>query len=162
MYPNSNIWRHAQPVACQKPYSTSNTLPTSHVTLALPMLMCLDRTMVVPHEVTSSLENYTDSIHETYELCPSDATALATCACEKNQNSLLVSQAVDSIVKYDCASHTGDISSAQAMFAAYCAMNQGTSSFPTASSPPGDSKLISSFKTQPPFILICRHTDLNK
>ncbi|KUI69297.1 hypothetical protein VM1G_05000 [Cytospora mali] len=74
----------------------------------------------------------------TYQLCPPDATALATCACEKNQNSLFVSQAINSIVKYNCASHTADVSSAQAMFAAYCAMNSGTSAFPTASSPPGD------------------------
>ncbi|ROW08403.1 hypothetical protein VMCG_03315 [Cytospora schulzeri] len=81
---------------------------------------------------------YTDDACQTYKLCPPDATALATCACEKNQNSILVSQAINSAVKYDCASHTADVSSAQAMFAAYCAMNNGTSLFPTASSPPGD------------------------
>jgi hypothetical protein len=34
-----------------------------------------------------------------------------------------------------------DVSSAQAMFAAYCAQNSGTTAFPVPSPPPGDSKL---------------------
>ncbi|KAH8888587.1 hypothetical protein GQ53DRAFT_783686 [Thozetella sp. PMI_491] len=73
----------------------------------------------------------------TYNFCPSAATALATCACSKNQNSLRISQSINTYVKTGCSSQTADISSAQAFFAAYCAMNNGTSSFPTPSSPPG-------------------------
>lgn len=37
-----------------------------------------------------------------------------------------------------CSSNKEDVKSAQAMFAAYCAMNSGKTSFPTASPPPGD------------------------
>ncbi|KAK3945530.1 hypothetical protein QBC46DRAFT_93872 [Diplogelasinospora grovesii] len=70
--------------------------------------------------------------------CQSDATALATCACFKNQNSLLVSQIINTSVKSACSGHTADISSAQAMFAAYCALNNGTSNFPKPTNPPGD------------------------
>ncbi|KAJ9151171.1 TPR/MLP1/MLP2-like protein [Pleurostoma richardsiae] len=73
----------------------------------------------------------------TWELCPEEPTALATCACSKNQNSLLVSQMINSNVKYSCASHSADITSAQEMFAAYCAMGNGTTSFPTPTDPPG-------------------------
>ncbi|KJR85286.1 uncharacterized protein SPSK_08685 [Sporothrix schenckii 1099-18] len=74
----------------------------------------------------------------TYSLCPPDAVNLATCVCQKNQNSLVVSQTINTMVGYDCSSHTADIQSAQAFFAAYCNLNSGTSSFPTASNPPGD------------------------
>ncbi|KAK3333461.1 hypothetical protein B0T19DRAFT_126614 [Cercophora scortea] len=70
--------------------------------------------------------------------CPPDAPALASCACSKNQNALVVSQAINSNGKYSCSSHTADISSAQAMFQAYCALNNGTSDFPTTSNPPGE------------------------
>ncbi|RYP15572.1 hypothetical protein DL765_005610 [Monosporascus sp. GIB2] len=73
----------------------------------------------------------------TYSLCPTDASHLATCVCNKNQNSLVVSQEINASVKYYC-SHTADISSAQAVFAGYCGLNNGTSSFPQASGPPGD------------------------
>ncbi|KAK3692658.1 hypothetical protein B0T22DRAFT_21432 [Podospora appendiculata] len=74
----------------------------------------------------------------TYTDCPSDAPALASCACSKNQNALVVSQAINSNVKYSCSSHTADISSAQAMFQAFCALNNGTSDFPKATDPPGE------------------------
>lgn len=47
---------------------------------------------------------------------------------------------INKSVKYSCSGHTADITSAQAMFAAYCAMNNGTTSFPKPSNPPGDSK----------------------
>ncbi|KAL1891700.1 hypothetical protein Sste5346_007449 [Sporothrix stenoceras] len=71
-------------------------------------------------------------------LCPPDAVNLATCACAKNQNSLLLSQTINVMVGQACSSHTADISSAQAFFKAYCNLNAGTSSFPSASNPPGD------------------------
>ncbi|KAK4145278.1 uncharacterized protein C8A04DRAFT_27038 [Dichotomopilus funicola] len=74
----------------------------------------------------------------TYELCQSDAPALASCACNKNQNSLVVSQIINSSVKYSCSGHLADVTSAQEMFSAYCAMNDGTTKFPTPSDPPGD------------------------
>ncbi|KAI0888276.1 uncharacterized protein GGS22DRAFT_185654 [Annulohypoxylon maeteangense] len=74
----------------------------------------------------------------TYELCNAEASLLATCACDKNQNSLRVSQSINTSVKYSCSSHTADIDSAQAVFAGYCGLVHGTSSFPTTSNPPGD------------------------
>ncbi|KAK4166352.1 hypothetical protein QBC43DRAFT_16546 [Cladorrhinum sp. PSN259] len=74
----------------------------------------------------------------TYDKCPDEPGALASCACLKNQNSLLVSQIINTSAKYHCSGHTADVSSAQAMFAAYCQLNSGTSNFPAASKPPGD------------------------
>ncbi|KAL2016312.1 hypothetical protein VTK56DRAFT_3883 [Thermocarpiscus australiensis] len=73
-----------------------------------------------------------------YDKCPSDAPALASCACSKNQNSLVVSQIINSLAKSSCSGRTVDVSSAQAMFAGYCALNNGTSNFPVPSNPPGD------------------------
>lgn len=77
------------------------------------------------------------------ERCPSDLAAYATCACEKNQNSLLASQLINSSVKYYCEGHTADVSSAQGMWSAWCKLNEGTSAFPKPSNPPGDSKFDS-------------------
>ncbi|CAK7209630.1 hypothetical protein SCUCBS95973_000505 [Sporothrix curviconia] len=74
----------------------------------------------------------------TYSLCPPDAENLATCVCQKNQNSLMVSQSINGAVSQACSSQTANIASAQAFFSAYCNLNSGTSSFPAASSPPGD------------------------
>ncbi|KAK3401953.1 hypothetical protein B0T20DRAFT_127111 [Sordaria brevicollis] len=72
------------------------------------------------------------------ERCPTDLAAYATCACKKNQNSLLASQLINSSVKYYCKEHTADVTSAQGMFSAWCKMNDGTSAFPKPSNPPGD------------------------
>ncbi|KAI1504755.1 hypothetical protein F5X99DRAFT_432521 [Biscogniauxia marginata] len=74
----------------------------------------------------------------TWDLCPADPSLLATCVCSKNQNSLRVSQGINTSVKYACSSHTVDIESAQAVFAGYCGLANGTSSFPETSTPPGD------------------------
>ncbi|GAB1315887.1 hypothetical protein MFIFM68171_06097 [Madurella fahalii] len=74
----------------------------------------------------------------TYDRCPSEAPALASCACSKNQNSLVVSQIINTSVRYSCSSNVADVSSAQAMFAAYCAMNNGTTNLPKPTKPPGD------------------------
>ncbi|KAI1374422.1 hypothetical protein F4677DRAFT_167030 [Hypoxylon crocopeplum] len=74
----------------------------------------------------------------TYDLCPADPSLLATCVCDKNQNSLRASQGINTSVKYSCLSHTVDIESAQAVFAGYCGLVAGTSSFPSTSDPPGD------------------------
>ncbi|KAI0830402.1 hypothetical protein F5Y06DRAFT_282221 [Hypoxylon sp. FL0890] len=74
----------------------------------------------------------------TYDLCPAEPSLLATCVCSKNQNSLLASQRINTSVKYSCSSHTADIESAQAVFAGYCGLVNGTTSFPTTSDPPGD------------------------
>ncbi|KAF4997540.1 hypothetical protein FDECE_12070 [Fusarium decemcellulare] len=71
-------------------------------------------------------------------LCPPEPTALAPCACDKNQNSLRISQSINSVVGQGCLSNKDDVKSAQAMFAAYCGMNSGTTSFPTTTLPPGD------------------------
>lgn len=78
----------------------------------------------------------------TYYYCPPEASLLAPCVCGKNQNSLKVSQIINSSVKYSCASHNADITSAQAIFAGYCNQLAGTTSFPTPSNPPGDSTKI--------------------
>lgn len=72
------------------------------------------------------------------DLCPPDAAHLATCVCSKNQNSLRVSATINAMVGDACESQTADISSAQAFYAAYCDLNNGTSSFPSATNPPGD------------------------
>ncbi|KAI0378944.1 hypothetical protein F5Y04DRAFT_260694 [Hypomontagnella monticulosa] len=74
----------------------------------------------------------------TYDLCPAEPSLLATCVCNKNQNSLRASQGINTSVKYSCSSHTADIESAQAVFAGYCGLVKGTSSFPTTSNPPGE------------------------
>ncbi|KAI0593550.1 hypothetical protein F4775DRAFT_577532 [Biscogniauxia sp. FL1348] len=74
----------------------------------------------------------------TWDLCPEEPTLLAPCVCTKNQNSLLVSQKINSSVKYACSSHTMDIASAQALFSGYCGLGNGTSSFPETTDPPGD------------------------
>lgn len=67
-----------------------------------------------------------------YGKCPSGASALESCACTKNQNSLAVSENINTQVSYSCGStHTEDITSAQAVFAGYCGLGNGTSSFPT-------------------------------
>jgi len=74
----------------------------------------------------------------TYSLCPGDASALNSCACTKNQNSYAVSQSINSNVKYSCGTtHTADMSSAQAVFAGYCGMGAGVTSFAVASQLPG-------------------------
>ncbi|KAI1338890.1 hypothetical protein F5Y15DRAFT_416652 [Xylariaceae sp. FL0016] len=74
----------------------------------------------------------------TYDLCPPDASLLATCVCDKNQNSLRASQDINTSVKYSCSSHTADVASAHAVFAGYCGLGNGTSSFPETTNPPGD------------------------
>ncbi|KAF3054943.1 hypothetical protein GL218_07345 [Daldinia childiae] len=74
----------------------------------------------------------------TYDLCPAEPSLLATCVCNKNQNSLLASQGINKSVKASCSSHVEDIDSAQAVFSGYCGLIKGTSSFPTTSDPPGD------------------------
>lgn len=74
----------------------------------------------------------------TYSDCPEGASALNSCACTKNQNSQAASQDINSKVKYSCgATHSADISSAQAVFAGYCGMGDGVTSFPVASTLPG-------------------------
>jgi hypothetical protein len=63
--------------------------------------------------------------------CPEGPSALASCACSKNQNSLAASGSLNSAVKYSCGStNTEDITSAQSMFAGYCALGAGVTSFP--------------------------------
>ncbi|KAI1490516.1 hypothetical protein F5X96DRAFT_679049 [Biscogniauxia mediterranea] len=74
----------------------------------------------------------------TWDLCPAEPTLLAPCVCSRNQNSLLVSQEINSSVKYACSSHTIDVESAQALFSGYCGLGNGTSSFPETTDPPGD------------------------
>ncbi|TPX11125.1 uncharacterized protein E0L32_007986 [Thyridium curvatum] len=76
---------------------------------------------------------------QTYMLCPPNPTALAPCACEKNRNSAFISSSIAQSVAALCSSNPADVSSAQALFAGYCALNAGTTTtMPVASSPPGD------------------------
>ncbi|CAJ2504974.1 Uu.00g123680.m01.CDS01 [Anthostomella pinea] len=75
---------------------------------------------------------------KTLDLCPGDPSLLATCACDKDQNSLRASQVINTSVKYSCLSHTADVESAQAVFAGYCGLVGGTTSFPETTDPPGD------------------------
>jgi hypothetical protein len=76
----------------------------------------------------------------TEEKCPPGASALASCACTKNQNSLWVSEQIGSNMGDYCGStHTEDVTSAEAVFAAYCGLgNNSYPAFPTTSALSGD------------------------
>jgi len=59
----------------------------------------------------------------TYKSCPAPASALISCACLKDQNSVAVSSSLVSNVKGACGTTaTEDVSSAIAVFNAYCSM----------------------------------------
>jgi hypothetical protein len=74
----------------------------------------------------------------TNSACPEDPAGLQSCACTKNQNSLGASQSINSQVGSSCGStRSADKASAQAMFAGYCGLGNGTSAFPTPSYLPG-------------------------
>ncbi|KAI0466518.1 hypothetical protein F4859DRAFT_526616 [Xylaria cf. heliscus] len=73
----------------------------------------------------------------TWDRCQEDASLLATCACKKNQNSAWASDQIDSSVKFNCDGHTADVSSAQEIFAGYCGLVDGKTSFPETTDPPG-------------------------
>ncbi|KAI6298698.1 hypothetical protein MCOR33_005227 [Pyricularia grisea] len=86
---------------------------------------------------SSALSYAVQSMTNTY--CPRDPVGLAMCACQRNQNSQSISRVIDSSVRFTCASHSADITSAQEMFSAYCKMaDLGTTAFPVPSPPPGD------------------------
>ncbi|KAI1145469.1 hypothetical protein F4825DRAFT_467311 [Nemania diffusa] len=74
----------------------------------------------------------------TWDKCQADASLLATCACQKDNNSQYVSSLIDSSVRFNCDGHTADVSSALEIFSGYCGLVEGTTSFPTTSDPPGD------------------------
>ncbi|KAI0201687.1 hypothetical protein F4808DRAFT_424768 [Astrocystis sublimbata] len=74
----------------------------------------------------------------TWDRCNEDASLLATCACQKNQNSAWATDQISSSVKYNCDSHAADASSALEIFAGYCGLADGTTSFPETTNPPGD------------------------
>jgi hypothetical protein len=75
----------------------------------------------------------------TSSLCPDAPSALASCACTKNQNSLAISGWINNMVFETCGkTHTEDVTSAQAVFAGYCGLGAGTASFPTPSALPGN------------------------
>lgn len=81
-------------------------------------------------EVVQGLTNYD---------CPPGASALASCACTKNQNSLAASESINSqIYEYCGSTHTEDVTSAQAVFAGYCNLGNGITSFPVATPLAGD------------------------
>ena len=68
----------------------------------------------------------------TYKKCPGAASALVSCACLKNQNSLLISGDINKSVFSSCGmTHSQDVASAHAVFAGYCGLYNGTSNFPT-------------------------------
>ncbi|EEY21754.1 conserved hypothetical protein [Verticillium alfalfae VaMs.102] len=69
--------------------------------------------------------------------CPEAENQYAPCICTRNENSAAISDVIKSSVSYNCE-NTHDITSAQAFFAAYCAMNEGTTALPARSAPPGD------------------------
>ncbi|KAK4200813.1 hypothetical protein QBC40DRAFT_279197 [Triangularia verruculosa] len=77
------------------------------------------------------------AVREQRSKCPEDNAGYASCACFKNQNSLVVSQEINTSVRRYCSSNGADVSSAQAMFAGYCGLNNGTSNFPKPTDPPG-------------------------
>lgn len=74
----------------------------------------------------------------TWDQCQEDASLLATCACKKNDNSQSVSEQVKSSIDFYCSGHKADVRSGQAVFAGYCGLVDGTTSFPETTDPPGD------------------------
>ncbi|KAI0395477.1 hypothetical protein F5Y17DRAFT_423085 [Xylariaceae sp. FL0594] len=76
-------------------------------------------------------------LQQTDDRCQADPSLLATCACDKGQNSEYVSSQISSSVKYYCSSHALDVASAQAVFQGYCGLAHGTTSFPDTTDPPG-------------------------
>lgn len=70
----------------------------------------------------------------TADICPVDPSALQSCACTKNQNSLAASGSINSRVGYYCSTgHTEDITSAQGVFGGYCGLGAGSTVFPSPS-----------------------------
>ncbi|KAK4127296.1 hypothetical protein N657DRAFT_567028 [Parathielavia appendiculata] len=115
--------------------------PTATITLATPTAVQVLITEIAEFSymaecAQSGLKYAVASMTNTF--CPTDAPALADCACNKNKNSVMVSSEINSRVKSSCSGLLADITSAQAMFAAYCGLNAGTSAFPVPSPPPGD------------------------
>ncbi|KFA74331.1 hypothetical protein S40288_03697 [Stachybotrys chartarum IBT 40288] len=72
-----------------------------------------------------------------YGRCPEDASLYAPCVCSKSGVADMVSRTLSSLARSSC-SNNEDASSAQAFFAEYCAMNQGTTEFAPPNTPPGD------------------------
>ncbi|KAK4103287.1 hypothetical protein N658DRAFT_494616 [Parathielavia hyrcaniae] len=115
--------------------------PTATITLPTPTAVQVFITEIAEFSymaecAQSGLKYAVASMTNTF--CPTDAPALADCACNKNKNSAMVSSVINSRVKSSCSGILPDITSAQAMFAAYCGLNAGTSAFPVPSPPPGD------------------------
>lgn len=75
----------------------------------------------------------------TNSICPTgNPSALASCVCSKDQNSLAASESLGSQIRETCGStHTEDMTSAQAVLAGYCGLANGTTSFQTPSYLPG-------------------------
>ncbi|KAE9380440.1 hypothetical protein N431DRAFT_395306 [Stipitochalara longipes BDJ] len=75
----------------------------------------------------------------TGSICPPAASLLASCACIKDQNSLYISEKINTYIGQMCGTtHTEDSTSAQAVFSGYCGMEAGTTAFPSPSYLPGD------------------------
>ena len=113
------------------------------ITLVLTRFFATGIRLVVKTDIgPSGLSNQLTQFVKTNSNCPEPASLLAPCVCSKNGVPLKVSQSINSSVRYQCSSNTADVASAQSFFSAYCALNAGTTAFPTPANPPGDSEFL--------------------
>ncbi|KAF4974409.1 hypothetical protein FZEAL_8683 [Fusarium zealandicum] len=73
-----------------------------------------------------------------YSKCPEPVELNAPCVCSKKAIVSAISETIKSSAKASC-SNSEDVTSAQNFYNEFCAMNEGTTSFATPNSPPGDS-----------------------
>ncbi|KAL2162115.1 hypothetical protein VTH06DRAFT_7900 [Thermothelomyces fergusii] len=131
---NNNLASISSEISASVSYECGSTASEDQASAQSVLSAYCDPTKTFTFSTPTAVSVYITDIPEFEYLAPS----LASCACKKNQNSLVVSQLINASAKYWCSEHKADVSSAQAMFAAYCAMNDGTTKFPVPSSPPGD------------------------
>ncbi|KFH45408.1 hypothetical protein ACRE_037520 [Hapsidospora chrysogenum ATCC 11550] len=70
--------------------------------------------------------------------CPEPVSLFAPCICGKENFDSQASKSISLSVSFSCGGYREDIDSAYIFYKAYCAMNDGTTSFPAPSSPEGD------------------------
>ncbi|KAI6780956.1 uncharacterized protein J7T54_003098 [Emericellopsis cladophorae] len=69
--------------------------------------------------------------------CPAEPSLYAPCVCSKDGVADMVSRTISKSVSASCFNDE-DVTLAYDFFSHYCDMNQGTTSFPTPTGPPGD------------------------
>ncbi|KAM0331371.1 hypothetical protein ACHAQA_003043 [Verticillium albo-atrum] len=115
--------------------------PEKTYTLATPTANLVSEVITAIPEFTSlapcAQSGLSLAVGRMSSYCPEAENQYAPCICTRNENALQISRDIKSEVSWSCE-NAHDITSAQAFFSAYCDMNEGTTSFPTPSPPPGD------------------------